>query len=618
MNPCTQETRHQTMKRVIRRAGQLLSRGERASRQYTRWRLAIFLGGFFTCLFFYQSEWYHLGNLALALFLIIFVGVTQYHSRLKHRLHRLGLWRQIKEAHLARLRLDWSNIPSQSITTPEGHTYAGDLDITGTHSLLGLMDVTFSIPGHTRLIDWLLTQNQRFLEKSTWSERQQLVKELNALTLLRDRMILETKLLSTDPLSGDRIYSLLEKTLEFSHLKTVVIAATGLCLVTFSLFLGWSVGELPGYWIISFGCYVVLYFSTAGHLSPVFGRVLDLRRELEKLEALTLRLERQSFGNFPALKILSQPLTASPHRPSASLRQLARLSHGLSVKAHPLVHLVLNAIVPWDMVLTLRLTRVCTWLRPTLPIWLDRIATIDAASSLATFAYLNPTFHWPNRETLPSDTPLPSLRATNLGHPLIPAKRRFTNNIDLRDRERIFLVTGSNMSGKSTFLRTIGINVCLAQAGAPVCAEAFDWTWMRLFCCIRVTDSLEEGLSYFYAEVKRLKVILDALNERTKPPVLFLIDEIYKGTNNRERLRGSESFIQALRQGNGLGLITTHDLELAHLESDGKGIVNMHFQETVEEGKLLFDYRLRPGPCPTTNALRIMAQEGLPIPKEPL
>ncbi len=616
MNPCNQETRHQTLKRVIRRAGELLSRGEHASQQYTRWRLAIFLTGFFTCLLLYQSEWFHLGNLALALFLVIFVGVTQYHGRLKHRLHRLQLWRQIKEAHLARLRLDWSNIPSRAITTPQGHPYAGDLDITGTHSLLALMDVTFSIPGQTRLMDWLLTQTQQFLEKTSWSERQQLVKELTSLTLLRDRMILETQLLGSDPLSGDRIYSLLEKTVEFSHLKTVVIAATGLCLVTFGLFLGWGIWEIPGYWIISFGCYVALYFSTAGHLSPVFGRVLDLRRELEKLEALTRRLERQSFRHFPSLHQLSLPLTASPHRPSTSLRQLARLSHGLSVKAHPLVHLILNAIVPWDLALTLRLARVCNRLRPTLPIWLDRIATIDSASSLATFAYLNPTYHWPNREALLNDNPLPSLRASNLGHPLIPAKRRITNDIELQNRGRIFLVTGSNMSGKSTFLRTIGINVCLAQAGAPVCAETFDWTWMRLFCCIRITDSLEEGLSYFYAEVKRLKLILDALQERTEPPVLFLIDEIYKGTNNRERLRGSECFIQALRQGNGLGLITTHDLELAHLESDGKGITNMHFQETVEEGKLLFDYRLRPGPCPTTNALRIMAQEGLPIPKD--
>jgi len=615
MNHSTQEKRHQSLKRIIRRAHELLSRGEHASQQYSRWRLGIFLTGFLVCLILYKSEWYHLGNFALALFLVIFFTVTQYHSRLKHRLHRLRLWRHIKEAHLARLRLDWSNIPSRAFTPPAGHTYAGDLDITGTHSLLELVDVTFSVPGQARLMNWFLTQNQTSLEKATWSERQQLVKELKALTLLRDRMILETQLLSSDPLSGDRIYSLLEKPVEFSHLKTLVIVAGGLCLVTFSLFLGWGLWEIPGYWIVSFGCYVVLYFSNAGHLSPVFGRVLALRHELEKLEAIARRLEHQSFHNFPTLQNLSLPLTSSPHRPSASLRQLARLSHALSVKAHPLVHLVLNALVPWDMALTHRLTQVCSFLRPTLPIWLDRIATIDAASSLATFAYLNPTYHWPHRETSPKDTQSPSLRATNLGHPLIPAKRRITNDIDLRDRGQILLVTGSNMSGKSTFLRTIGINVCLAQAGAPVCAEAFDWTWMRLFCCIRVTDSLEEGLSYFYAEVKRLKVILDAVTERTKQPVLFLIDEIYKGTNNRERLRGSESFIQALRQGNGLGLITTHDLELAHLETDGKGVINVHFQESVEGGKLLFDYRLRPGPCPTTNALRIMAQEGLPIPE---
>ena len=428
-------------------------------------------------------------------------------------------------------------------------------------------------------------------------------------------MILETQLLSSEPLSGERIYSLLDNPVKFPNLKTVFILAGGLCLLTFGLFLAWGFWEIPGYWILSFACYVVLYFSTAGHLNPVFGRVLALRHELEKLEAIACRLERRSFHNSPTLKNLCLPLTSSPDRPSASLRRLARLSHGLSVKAHPLIHLALNAVVPWDLALTLQLTRLCDLLRPTLPVWLDRIAAIDAASSLATFAYLNPTYHWPNLEPDQIDPSTPCLRAKNLGHPLIPQHRRITNDIDLRERGRILLVTGSNMSGKSTFLRTIGINVVLAQAGAPVCADVFDWTWMRLFCCIRVTDSLDEGLSYFYAEVKRLKVVLDAVNEHTQQPVLFLIDEIYKGTNNRERLRGSESFIQALRQGNGLGLITTHDLELARLESDESGVTNVHFQETVEGGKLLFDYRLRVGPCPTTNALRIMAQEGLPTPE---
>jgi DNA mismatch repair ATPase MutS len=173
------------------------------------------------------------------------------------------------------------------------------------------------------------------------------------------------------------------------------------------------------------------------------------------------------------------------------------------------------------------------------------------------------------------------------------------------------------MSGKSTFLRTVGINVCLAQAGAPVCASRVSWTWSRLACCIRIDDSLDAGLSFFYAEVKRLKTILNLTHIRTDPPVLFLIDEIFRGTNNRERLIGSRAYIRALSQGHGFGLVSTHDLELTDLEKDIPSMTNLHFQETVSAGALQFDYRLRPGPCPTTNALRIMQLEELPVSDQP-
>ncbi|MER3424805.1 MAG: DNA mismatch repair protein MutS, partial [Nitrospiraceae bacterium] len=193
-----------------------------------------------------------------------------------------------------------------------------------------------------------------------------------------------------------------------------------------------------------------------------------------------------------------------------------------------------------------------------------------------------------------------------------------TNDLDLGGVGRVMMITGSNMSGKSTFLRTIGINTCLAQAGAPVCADSFEWTWVRIFCCIRIDDSLEAGLSFFYAEVKRLKRLLDAAHDHSAPPVLFLIDEIFKGTNNRERLIGSRAYIKALAGSNGFGLVTTHDIELAELENEIPQVTNAHFQETVEANELKFDYTLRPGPCPTTNALRIMAIEGLPVPKPPI
>jgi DNA mismatch repair ATPase MutS len=176
----------------------------------------------------------------------------------------------------------------------------------------------------------------------------------------------------------------------------------------------------------------------------------------------------------------------------------------------------------------------------------------------------------------------------------------------------VVIITGSNMAGKSTFLRTLGVNLCLAYAGAPVSATMLRTTLFRLFSCIRVGDSVTDGYSYFYAEVRRLRALLTAL-EQPGYPLFFLIDEIFKGTNNRERLIGSRSFVRALVGHNCLGAISTHDLELVKLADTLSQVQNYHFREEVIDGRMLFDYRLRPGPCPTTNALKIMQMEGLPV-----
>lgn len=169
------------------------------------------------------------------------------------------------------------------------------------------------------------------------------------------------------------------------------------------------------------------------------------------------------------------------------------------------------------------------------------------------------------------------------------------------------------MSGKSSFLKTIGVNLCLAYAGGPVNAGSFHSALFRIFTCIKINDSIVDGFSFFYTEVKRLKALLDALQVNHQLPLLFLIDEIFKGTNNRERLVGSRSYIRNLIGQNGAGLIATHDLELIKLADDFPDITNCHFREKVADGKMVFDYKLRPGPCPTTNALKIMRLEGLPV-----
>jgi DNA mismatch repair ATPase MutS len=169
------------------------------------------------------------------------------------------------------------------------------------------------------------------------------------------------------------------------------------------------------------------------------------------------------------------------------------------------------------------------------------------------------------------------------------------------------------MAGKSTFLRTVGVNLSLAYAGSPVNADQLQTSLFRPFTCIKVSDSVQDGLSYFYAEVKRLTALLAAAKTEDPMPVLFLIDEIFRGTNSRERLIGSRSYIRSLSESTALGLVATHDLELVKLADEIDGVVNFHFREEVSNGRMVFDYRLRSGPCPTTNALTIMRLEGLPV-----
>jgi len=206
----------------------------------------------------------------------------------------------------------------------------------------------------------------------------------------------------------------------------------------------------------------------------------------------------------------------------------------------------------------------------------------------------------------------PLFDARQLGHPLIPFQTRVCNDFLIRQGE-VVIITGSNMSGKSSFLRAVGVALALAGAGSVVDAAALRLTPFRLFTSLRVTDSVADGISYFYAEVKRLRALLEALSAPEGPPLFFLIDEIFRGTNNRERLIGSRAYVRALSARGGTGLIATHDLELIHLADELPNVSNRHFRETVEDGRMRFDYILRPGPCPTTNALAIMALEGLPV-----
>lgn len=593
--------------RLLQRGEHLHRRGTQASTRYSRWRGILFLIGLLVAVSCYRLEAYEAGNWALGLFLVGFLTIAAYHNRLEQRIHRLGLWSEVKRQHLARLRLDWQALsPCRPIGT-DAHLYARDLDLIGPHSLLHLLDTSTSAQGRERLASWLLEQPPAL---QVWNDRQQLVRELAGLTLFRDRLTVEARQMGEAEINGQRIAAVLQHHVHLPYLHILLPVQALLAVTTLALGLGAMLNLLPSYWMVSFGLYALIYLQT-DQGEELLEHAVGLHHEVEKLGTVLQFLERRAKTSGPALAATCRVLTESGTAPSGLVRHLARVLHGVSVKAHPLVHLAFNAVCPWDLFFAFRLQQFQRLLQTLLPRWVDCLAEIEAASALATFAHLQPAYVWP--------TPGASIgvTASGLGHPLIQPGQRVSNNVSLTGLGTIHLITGSNMSGKSTFLRTVGINLCLAQAGAPVCATAFVWSWSRLACCIRINDSLDAGLSFFYAEVKRLKTILQATEDHTGPPTLFLIDEIFKGTNNRERLIGSRAYIHALAGGNGYGLVTTHDLELTDLDQTIPGLLNSHFQETVESGTLAFDYTLRPGPCPTTNALRIMELEGLPTHQPP-
>ena len=591
------------LQRLNTKLQQLIDQGTSASSRFSRWRLAIFITGLFSTITLFKSGWYGTGNALVGAFVVLFLIVAGYHNRLEQRIHRLRLWHQIKSAHLARVQLDWPKIPLKPAEETSSHLYAQDLDLIGPHSLLHLLDTTVSDQGRNRVTSWLLNQSPSL---AVWEMRHRLVKELTPRSLFRDRLTLQARLAGEQEINGRRLAAALDHPVGFPRLNLILAVQTFLALATITLATGAMLGQIPGYWMFSFGLYVLIYLMT-DQGEELLEHAVGLHHEMEQLSKVLHYLELHGSRSSTALAETCRVLVEPGRRPSALTRHVARVLHAISIKAHPLVHLAFNALCPWDLFFTFRLDQLQRRVRGRLPVWLDCLAEVEASSSLATFAYLHPAYVWP------SSTTGVGLKASALAHPLIPVESRIANDIELGRLGTMLLITGSNMSGKSTFLRTVGINLVLAQAGGPVCATNFEWTWSRVAACIRINDSLDAGLSFFYAEVKRLKAILDATADRRSPPVLFLIDEIFKGTNNRERLIGSRAYIKALSTGNGFGLVSTHDLELTDLDKEISSLTNAHFQETVSAGALAFDYKLRRGPCPTTNALRIMELEGLPV-----
>ena len=613
-----QQHRLEVLENQINRLRRRLDRLNQRSNRLSWLRLAIFFIGIALCVaILFLFGW----PFALGLVIVVIAAFSlaaYYHRQVERSITRLTIWRQIKAAHIARIRLDWEHMPAVSAPSAQAdHPFAIDLDITGERSLQRLVNTALSYEGCQRVRAWLLATTP---DLAAIQQRQALVRELASMTRFRDRLTLKATLASkgvSGQHTGKRLVEWLQQTpFPISALRSTLWIASLASVITLSLIVLYIIGLLPfQYGVIAALLSLGWFFATNKQRGDLFEDAFFLYDAFARYTSVFAYLETYPYGKRERVKKLCAPFfLVGKERPSLLAKRLARLAAATTLEKNRVLRLVVNAFIPWDAAIAYRLQQEKALAAKLLPTWLETWFELEALCSFANFAYLNPGYIFPEVVPVIERQPM-FVEAKGMGHPLIPFEQRIVNDIVMHDPGEVLIVTGSNMSGKSTFLRTLGINLCLAYAGGPVSADELQVSPFRIFTCIKVSDSVTDGFSYFYAEVRRLKALLSALEQSMNMPLFFLIDEIFRGTNNRERQIGSRAYIEALVGQNCMGALSTHDLELVKLAETLPHIVNYHFREEVVAGRMVFDYKLRPGPSPTTNALEIMRLEGLPVPR---
>lgn len=577
------------------------------SNRFSYYRLFVFIIGASVSIasYFVSKE---LGWVMTFISLLTFGIVVHLHNKLLFGIKRCHEYLKIKEQHLARMNIDWEKIPDPAVNTPSPDmTTAKDLDLFGKYSLHNLIDLGISYEGSGLLRKWISILTPSYKEIR---EKQKIIKELSKLPVFRDKFLLKAKLVSKKYLMCEKILDWIKKS-KSVDIPSWPLPVMSLLIVAYISSFIMNTLDMPAgsYWFLFFLAYFIINLSYKRKFSEIIDDAIELEKNLKKFTALINYIGKYSFNEYPNLKNFLHQFSGKESNAAIKLNQLQRIISFLLIRENPIIGIVVNLVFPYDIYFCKKLIKLKTEVVENIPEWLLKLNELECYISLANFSYLNPDYTYPEFETESKNT----FDVKSIGHPLITRDKKVCNDFSINDENEIIIITGSNMSGKSTFLRSIGINLCMAYSGAPVNAEYFRTTLFELFSCIKVNDSVVEGISYFYAEVKRLKELLDEFGNGNGLPKFFLIDEIFKGTNNKERLTGSRAYIKKLNELKGTGLITTHDLELVNLADEINLIKNYHFKEEIVKDEMVFDYKIHSGPCPTTNALKIMEMSGLPV-----
>lgn len=590
------------------RARQALNAVQRQISRTSLLRLLFFVAGLAGVATFHEEGWIILAGIILVT-VLPFILLIKRHNRLFRQKAYLEQEIEVNRQELAALEHDTSAFDDGEAFIDPAHRYSLDLDLFGPRSLFQYINRTCTDPGRRLLAEWL---NNHLEEKEEIERRQEAVRELAPELDFRQRFRILGLLHKGKAADENELRAWAESPTIFRrhrllhYLPPLATATNALCLLLV------VANILPGsLWAILWVGFVTVGFFFTGkvtRMQAMYGKKL---RILGTYAQLLQQIEEQPM-RCALLQEMKEGIGDGRQNASQSIRRLNQLMHELDQRNNMLMYAVLNGLFLWELRQILRIEGWKEQHAARLGDWLTALKQVDALCSLATFAYNHPDYTYPTLlpRTAPNSKIL--LQGEALGHPLMPRDRCVRNDIDLPSRPYFLIITGANMAGKSTYLRTVGINYLLACIGAPVCARRLELCPVRLITSLRTSDSLNDNESYFFAELKRLKQIIDRLQKGEE--LFIILDEILKGTNSLDKQKGSFALIRQLMHLRANGIIATHDLLLGTLTDLFPQEIRDHcFEADIHGDELTFSYRLRPGVAQNMNACFLMKKMGIAV-----
>lgn len=563
-------------------------------------RLTLFIAGVAGIYFFFSQTPLLIVCICLT-FLPLFI-LVKIHNRFFIRKEWLETQARIIQEELQALSGDYSSFEDgKEYVNPE-HPYSFDLDIFGRRSLFQSINRTCTFFGKNRLAKWL--QNHLH-EKTSIEKRQEMVREISEHTLFREQFRVAGLVHHGQSSDGEKIQAWSQSPAQYLHAGWVKAFIWGVpvinSLLLITSLIGWTSFSCLG---LSFGIFLVLSFGIikrATYIQETYGKQLKSLNGYARLIALAKAEDWKSAGMLE----LMERFNLNGQSPVQALQQLSKELDRLDLRNNQFLYILLEGSIFFQLQEIVRIERWKVRYGQHISEWLETVGELDALCSLGTFAYNHPQYTYPELTEKPF-----YFLATQMGHPLMPVSQCVKNDATIPSRPFFLIITGANMAGKSTYLRTIGVNYLLACVGAPVCCERLKLHPNQLITSLRTSDSLSDNESYFFAELKRLKRIIDLLNQGQQ--LFIILDEILKGTNSMDKQKGSFDLIRQFMQLKANGIIATHDLLLGSLiKQFPEEIRNYCFEADIKDNELTFSYKLREGVAQNMNACFLMKKMGI-------